>query len=267
MRRILISILLATALGSCGDGQWGASVELAAGGTDAHGDTLAPGHTISLAAGAWSLTLDRACLALELASITPAAGEGETGSDCFCHGDPPECHGDCSTASEGAPSTDLLVELDAVVDLLDEPVPLSRRGAAPGDLEAVSLVLGGHHAEVVPAACVPAEGHTLFVQGTLTNTITSETWSLTVDIHAETVTEPIGVSPAATATTDTPASVLVRLRLDVALDHVDFAAVTADASGTVTIGGPKDDHPEAAEEILHGLSHAESYAASDPGAE
>lgn len=263
MRKILIAILIAASLGACGDGQWGAELQLSVGGTDPHGDALAPGDTLTLSGGAWSLTLDRACLAVELAVITPAAEANEEGSDCFCHGDPPECHGDCTAGSASGATPDLVAELHTVVDLLAGPTPVLSRGTAPGDYVKVSLVLGGEHGvQYPPAACGAMDGRTLWVQGALTNLATAETWSLTVDLRAEVITEPIAVAPAATATSDDPALLVAGLRLDLTLNHVDFATVTTDATSTVTIGGDSAENAEAADEILHHLSLAESYTAA-----
>ena len=200
MKRLIFPILLVALWSGCGHGQWGAELQLSVGGADPHGDVLVSGDTLSLNDGAWTLTLDRACLAVELAVITPAAAEGEGGGeDCFCHGDPPECHGDCSGETGASTSADLVAELDAVVDLLAGPTALAPRGVAPGDYTTISLVLGGEHAEELPAACADSHGAALFVQGTLTRVATSETWTLTVDLRDEVVTEPMTAAPAATA--------------------------------------------------------------------
>jgi len=260
---IVVLVLLLTA---CGNGRWGAELDLSMGGVDAQGEALTPGEPLTLSGGAWSLTLDRACLAVELAVITPAAAAAaaEAGEDCFCHGDPPECHGDCSAGAAGgeATGTGLVVEADAVLDLLAGSTPLVTRGVAPGDYTTLSLVLGGEHgAADPPEACSAMAGRTLWIQGTLTNLTTAETWSLTVDLRDEVITEPIAVTPLATATSDNPAALASGLMLELVLDAVDYASVTADATGEVTIGGDNARNADAAHEILHQLTHAGSYTA------
>lgn len=263
MKTNIIATLLVLLLSACGNGQWGAELQLSVDGIDENGNALAPGVVIALPQSGWILTLERACLAVEMAVITPAGAEGAVGSDCFCHGDPPECHGDCGTLADTG-STNLVAELDAVVDLLAGPTSLGARGTAPGDYERLSLVLGGDHADHLPAACADMDGRTLWVQGTLTNTATAMTWTLTVDLRTEVVTEPFSAEPVATATTDRPASLLASLRLDLALAHVDFAAIAPPATSEITIGGDNDQNPDAVDAIGHGLSHADSYTAVGP---
>ena len=102
-------------------------------------------------------------------------------------------------------------------------------------------------------------GRTFWLEGTLSHTLTADTWPLTVDIRADDkITDAVAADPPAPATSDDPALLAVSLRLDLVLAQVDFAAVTQDASGPITIGGPLQQHILAVGSVLEGLTAAES---------
>lgn len=262
MRRMLVSMLLACVLTGCGDGQWGAELRLTLVGAQATASSLSPGDTVTLPDPLWQVTVDRACLAVETVVVTPeAAAAVEGGEDCFCHGDPPHCHGDCGETASAA-ERPVVVPVHAVVDLLAGPTQILAVGAAPGDYLKVAFAFSAADASVdPPAACADMDGRTFWLEGTLLRVDTQDTWPLTVDIRAEDkITDVAQADPPASASTDDPALLAVALGLDQVLGHVDFAAVTADASGPITIGGPLLQHIVSVGHLVEGLTDAASLS-------
>jgi hypothetical protein len=263
MRAIFVSILLGASLAACGDGQWGAALRVSLVGASDDSGALEPGAAVTLPGGEWTVTVDRACLAVETVVVTPEAGAAPAGGeDCFCHGDPPHCHGDCGETGSAA-ERPVVAPVHAVVDLLAGPTPLLDRGASPGDYLKVAFAFSRADApDAPPAACADMDGRTFWLEGTLTHVPTNDHWALTLDLRADDrITDAALADPPAPATLDDPAVLDVSLRLDLALAHVDFAAVTQDASGPVTIGGPLQQHIVAVGQLAEGLTDAGSLSA------
>ena len=253
------------ALTSCGDGQWGAELRLSLLGLGEASEALSPGDPLTLPGGGYQITVDRACLAVETAVITPEGSGGtvEGGEDCFCHGDPPHCHGDCGDTGESAAQRPVVAPLHRVVDLLAGPTLLLTQGAAPADYLKVAFAFSKADAPGdPPPACGDMDGRTFLLEGTLTDLQSGDDWPLVVDIRAnDKVTDAVTADPPATATDEDPATLEVGLRLDLALGHVDFAAVTRDATGLITIGGALSQHIVAVGEVVEGLIDGESLTA------
>ncbi len=260
MRRSMICILIIASVTGCGDGKWGAELQLTLAGTGDTAQALDPGDTVLLPDGQWSVTVDRACLAVETVVVTPEAGAAEEGGeDCFCHGDPPHCHGDCGEQGTAA-ERPVVAPVHAVVDLLSGPAELLNQGAAPGDYLKVAFAFSrAEDPGDAPPACVDMDGRTFWLEGTLTNLSTQQTWPLVLDIRADDkISDVAQAEPPAPATVDAPAVLDTTLRLDLVLSHVDFAAVTQDASGPITIGGPTQQHIVSVGHVVEGLTDGAS---------
>ncbi len=268
MRKNLVAILIVAALVACGDGQWGAQLQLTLVGAGDGGTTLSPGDTVLLPGGEWTVSVNRACLAVETVVVTPAAGTAsDGGEDCFCHGDPPHCHGDCGEEGSAA-ERPVVAPVHAVVDLLAGPTQILSQGASPGDYLKVAFAFSEADAPPSsPARCDPMDGRTFWLEGTLTHLGTQDTWELIVDIRVkDKITDVALADPPATATGDDPAVLNVALGLDLVLGHVDFAAVTQDASGPITIGGPLQLHILSVGDVVEGLTDAASLSVTAPDA-
>jgi hypothetical protein len=257
---ILLSILLASTLVGCGDGQWGAELQLTLVGAGDQTAALSPGDTLTLPDGQWTVSVDRACLSVETVVVTPEAGAApEGGEDCFCHGDPPHCHGDCGEEGSAA-ERPVVVAVHAVVDLLAGPTQILAQGVSPGDYLKVAFAFSESDTPASPPpSCAQMDGRTFWLEGTLTHVQTQNTWDLTVDIRADDkITDVAQADPPAAATSDDPAILHASVRVDLVLAHVDFAAVTQDASGPITIGGPTLQHILSVGSVVEGLTDAES---------
>ncbi len=262
MRKPIVTMLLVATLGACGDGQWGAEVQLTLVGASDGGEALSPGDTVTLPGGEWTVSVDRACLSVETVVVTPEAGAApEGGEDCFCHGDPPHCHGDCGEESTAA-ERPLVAPVHAVVDLLAGPTQILSQGASPGDYLKVAFAFSEADAPASPPpSCAQMDGRTFWLEGTVTHVATQSTWGLTVDLRADDkITDVAQAAPPAPATSDAPAVLNVSLRLDLVLGHVDFATVTQDASGPITIGGPTLQHILSVGSVVEGLTDAASLS-------
>ncbi len=262
MRRIFVTILLTTMVTACGDGQWGAELQLTLVGTGDNAAPLSPGDTVTLPGGEWTVSVNRACLAVETVVVTPEAGSAsETGEDCFCHGDPPHCHGDCGEEGSAA-ERPVVAPVHAVVDLLAGPTQILSQGASPGDYLKVAFAFSEADAPPSsPTRCDPMDGRTFWLAGTLTHLGTQDTWELIVDIRAkDKITDVALADPPAPATADDPAILNVSVGLGLVLGHVDFAAVTQDASGPITIGGPLQLQILSVGAVVEGLTDAASLS-------
>jgi hypothetical protein len=266
MRRFIIATLTAALLGTlggCGEGKWGSEVQLSLSATDHDGVSLDPGDQVELHDQDFAVEVDRACVSVELVVVTQAGGTDPGGTDCFCHGDPPECHGDCDGTST-IEADAVVAEIDGVVDLLGGPVELLRSGAAPADYVQIMLAFGAPHEPVAdpPPACADMEGRTFVLEGTLVELTTQERWPLLIDLREPDQIANLTADPPASATDERPGALAVGLVLGHLLGHVDFASVTQDATGTITIGGALEEREDAAHELLHGLTEAGSFAVS-----
>ncbi|MFH2006706.1 MAG: hypothetical protein ABI333_08990 [bacterium] len=267
MRKRMIATLTAALLGAtlwgCGEGRWGSEVQLSLAATDHDGQPLAAGDELELHDQDFAVEVDRACVSVELVVVTQAGGAEAGGGDCYCHGDPPECHGDCSGTSTSDPGA-VVAEIDGVVDLLAGPVELLRRGAAPADYTQIMLAFSAPHEPVAdpPPACSDMDGRTFVLEGTLVDLVTLERRPLRIDLREPDQLTNLTADPPASATDEQPGALAVGLVLGHLLGHVDFAAVVEDATGTITIGGDQEEHEDAAQELLQGLTEAGSFAVS-----
>ncbi len=252
------------ALSACGDGTWGAELSLSLSTVDASALPVAPGTTIPLPDTPQRVVVQRACLAVETVVISPAQpddGGQDSSETCFCHGDPPHCHGDCEPAEAGA-AQPLIRTVHQVVDLLGGPAPVVTGGVAPGAYDKVTLSLSKAPADLgdPPAACAPMEGRTFWLEGTLESPATGESWPLTIDLRVtDKVTEPV-VMPAPVEATAQGGPLGLTLRLDRVLAAANWSEVSPDAQGQILIGGATSQHIIAVGALARGLQSADSYA-------
>jgi hypothetical protein len=261
---------LLAALSACGDGTWGAEITFTLVTTDASELTLSPGSTVDLPGTGRRVVVQRACLSVETVVISPAQTDGGDGGDggdetCFCHGDPPHCHGDCEPAEAGA-APPLVRSVHRVVDLLAGPSPVVTGGVAPGEYDTVTLSFGEAPADSVdlPAACAQMAGRTFWIEGTLEDPATDGAWPLTIDLRvSDKVTEPL-VSASAVKATEQGGQLSLQLRLSRVLTAVDWSRVSPDPQGQVVVGGATSQHIVAVGELVAGLRAADSYHGAAP---
>jgi hypothetical protein len=262
------SLALLGLVGGCGPGEWGSEVGVRLLAVDPAGAPLTAASSLSLAEGAYTLTVDQACVVVDTVVVQPlaeaASGEtGESGGEaCFCHGDPPHCHGDCGdTGSTGTTAVPVVGSISRVVDLLAGPVEIFRHGAFPAAYDGVTLALSRAKPTSVPAAgCPDLTGRTFHLAGTLTEVAGGQQWTLVIDLAADDrVSEALYAAEPAVGDDEQAAILDARLRLDRALSTVDWAGVADPAETTVTIGGPLTENVIAVGEVLAGLTASASY--------
>jgi hypothetical protein len=268
----ILAGLAAAALGmlsACGNGTWGAELSLSLSTADASALPLSPGASLPLPDTPHRVVVQRACLTVETVVISPAQpdddGGGGTAETCFCHGDPPHCHGDCEPTEAGA-AQPLIRTVHQVVDLLGGSAPVVTGGVAPGAYDTVTLSLSKAPSDLgaPPAACAPMEGRTFWLEGTLETPATGESWPLTIDLRVtDKVTEPVRMAAPVEATAE-GGPLGLTLRLDRVLAAVDWAGVTPDAQGQILIGGTTSQHIIAVGALVQGLQSADSYTAPAP---
>lgn len=260
----LASLAAFAALAACGNGQWGAELTLSLASTDASELALAPGAELELGGG-YRVVVTRACLNLETVVVSPVAPEGGTASDetCFCHGDPPHCHGDCSatTAGEAPP---LIRSVHRALDLLAGQAEVFTSGAAPGAYDRVTLSLSAAlpGALELPGACDELPGRAFWLEGELWAPGATHGAPLDIDLRVtDKITDPL-VAATPVEATDKGGTLGLQLRLDAALASVDWTGVLPDGEGRITVGGLGQSNIIAVGELVLGLTSASSWTAA-----
>ncbi|MDX9999659.1 MAG: hypothetical protein RBU30_00030 [Polyangia bacterium] len=255
-------------LAACGNGRWGAQLSLDLETTDASEVPLAQGADLSLGGG-YRLVLSRACLNVETLVVAPVASEtGSSGDEtCFCHGDPPHCHGDCGASAAGE-IPPIIKSVHRGADLLSGRASLLSSGAAPGEYDRVTLSLSEARddAQGLPPACADLQGRAFWLEGVLFAPGAAQGAPLVIDLRVtDKITEPIAATLPGEATRD-GGRLLLGLRLDLALQRVDWSRVLPGGDGNIIIGGAVSSNIIALGEMVAGLTSASSWALV-PGAE
>lgn len=266
----------------CGPGKYGSSVQaFLQGGVGDSGSHWNSDERRLAVGGPMCIEVDRACLVVAGTDADPvsvtvmppgsvaaihafAPPGGVLKEDCFCHGNPPHCHGDCGNGETGSTSTAQPVSdtIRAAVDLADpQPQNILNNGAVPGDYGQVLMTLGQADSQThVPGACGDMTGRTFLLEGRLVNEQTGDATDLTVDIRVSSrVTEVLDAVTAAVAEPGQPARLKVILLVDTALSSVDWEMVGRDSGSPLLVGGEAQSHPIAVSEIMAGLGDRESY--------
>lgn len=261
----LATLFLLSTLSACGNGRWGAELTLTLATTDASDLVMGPGDAVTLPSG-HRVVLHRACLGVDTVVIAPVAPEGgnsEPGDTCFCHGDPPHCHGDCGPTQAGA-AQPLIRSLRAGQDLLHGPAEVLISGVAPGGYDVITLSLGPPVQSALPAGCPDLVGSAFVLEGELTEPGATEGRALKIDLRVtDRITEALRAEIPAEATAKGGEMVL-KLRLDAVLGAVDWSRVVPDPEDRVTIGGPTSANILATGELVAGLTSASSWSVT-PG--
>ena len=250
-----------TPFAACGDGQWGAELTLTLATTDASELALAPGAELSLGGG-YRMVVTRACLNVETVVVSPVAPEGGTEGDetCFCHGDPPHCHGDCGTTAAGEVPP-VIKSVHRALDLLAGQADVFTSGAAPGAYDQVTLSLSAAlpEAKGLPEACAALPGRALLLEGELWTPGATQGAPLSIELLVtDKITEAILAASPAEATAK-GGRLGLALRLDAALGAVDWSRVPPDAEGRITVGGLAQSNIIAVGALVTGLTSASSW--------
>ena len=189
----------------CGPGKYGSSVQafLQGGVSDSESRWNADERKL-VVGGPMYIEVDRACLVVGGTDTDPvsvtvmppgsvaavhafAPPGGVLKEDCFCHGNPPHCHGDCGDGETGPPSAAQPVSdtIRTAVDLTElQPQTILNNGAVPGEYGQVLMTLGRADSMThVPGACGDMTGRTFLLEGRLVNEQTADATDLTVDIR------------------------------------------------------------------------------------
>lgn len=279
---VLVTVWWCVGLSGCGPGKYGSSIQaFLQGGVGAAESRWDPDERRLAVGGPMSIEVDRACLVLGGTDTDPvsvtvmppgsvaavhvfAPPGGVPKEDCFCHGNPPHCHGDCGNGETGSTSTAQPVSdtIRTAVDLTDlQPQTILSNGAVPGDYGQVLMTLGQADSRThVPQGCGDMTGRTFFLEGRLINETTGDATDVTLDVRVSSrVTEVLDAVSAAVAEPGRPARLRVVLLLDLALSGVDWEMLGRDSGSALLVGGETQNHPIAVSEIVAGLGDHASY--------
>lgn len=194
--------------------------------------------------------------------ITGAVRSSGFKSDCFCHGNPPHCHGDCGSEGESSASSGVTItgSKRTVVDLMSANTIL-HEGAVPGLYSHMVMTISQAVSGDQSQGCSEMEGKSFFMEGFLTNDETGDSTPLSIDIRGLTRSTPLlAFSSSVEAKKDKVARIAVFLLLDELIRRVGWQDLAGKAEGDlVAVGGPLNEHPAAVSEIAAGLSAAECF--------